>query len=403
MEYMTLEKYYYRKEANYEEEYNRRVSSIASKSLNLPIITSYDVEYNIFVMYTNEVINLLDKIHESVIKRKNRKPITEAISYKSFYIKNLMLEELIATNEIEGVSSSKKDLLLAFDDKTRNRRFYSITNKYNKIISGETLNFDDIISFRKIYDDLMESEISEDKMPDGKMFRKDEVFVTKGDGSQKPVHTPFKTEVEIMRHLELLMEFIKSNDVPSYIKIAISHYYFEYIHPFYDGNGRTGRFIASSMISEYDLFLAFKLSKIIKENQKQYLDSFIVTKHGLNRGDATPFVLMFLNMLLIATNEIDDDITKMEFKLNKIINYIDNNLVKKYDLSDQESNTIFIIAQVKTMDLPIKIQEIADAMGVSYQTSRKNVNYFVELGLVKRGNIYGTYNLDDRVYDDMLR
>ena len=68
---------------------------------------------------------------------------------------------------------------------------------------------------------------------------------------------------------------MNDDSIPYLIKIAITHYYFEYIHAFYDGNGRMGRYIASSMLYNLDPLIAMKLSSVIKNNYKRYLDSFV--------------------------------------------------------------------------------------------------------------------------------
>ena len=72
-------------------------------------------------------------------------------------------------------------------------------------------------------------------------------------------------------------------------------YFFEYIHPFYDGNGRTARFIASYFLAEHLNYLtALRLSVIIKRQRKKYYD--------LNR-DLTPFIYGFKTFLQV---EYDD-------------------------------------------------------------------------------------------------
>lgn len=61
----------------------------------------------------------------------------------------------------------------------------------------------------------------------------------------KTIYTPPQGEKEIRNYLKNLEDFINNNDdgIDPLIKVCLIHYQFESIHPFYDGNGRTGRIL----------------------------------------------------------------------------------------------------------------------------------------------------------------
>lgn len=67
--------------------------------------------------------------------------------------------------------------------------------------------------------------------------------VIKNTLTDEVVYTPPQEKSEILKYLKNLEEYINNDDdmVDPLIKLAIIHYQFESIHPFYDGNGRTGR------------------------------------------------------------------------------------------------------------------------------------------------------------------
>lgn|SRR5680860_106925 len=91
--------------------------------------------------------------------------------------------------------------------------------------------------------------------------------------NNKPIYTPPEGEDVIRNLLKNLEDFIHTeNDIDALIKLAIMHYQFEAIHPFFDGNGRTGRVINMLYIVEKELLDTpiLYLSKYIIENKNSY-------------------------------------------------------------------------------------------------------------------------------------
>ncbi|MFA7055542.1 MAG: Fic/DOC family N-terminal domain-containing protein [Acholeplasmataceae bacterium] len=93
------------------------------------------------------------------------------------------------------------------------------------------------------------------------------------DKTNEVVHTPPQNETEIRELMHNLELFINQNDdYDPLIQMALIHFQFESIHPFYDGNGRTGRIlnilylVLKEKLSEPILYL----SKYIIENKEQY-------------------------------------------------------------------------------------------------------------------------------------
>lgn len=93
------------------------------------------------------------------------------------------------------------------------------------------------------------------------------------DKNNEVVHTPPQNESEIRELMHNLELFINHNeDYDPLIQMALIHFQFESIHPFYDGNGRTGRLlnllylVLKGKISEPVLYL----SKYIMENKETY-------------------------------------------------------------------------------------------------------------------------------------
>jgi Fic family protein len=85
--------------------------------------------------------------------------------------------------------------------------------------------------------------------------------------------------------------------IPVFIRVAVFHYLFGYIHPFYDGNGRLSRFITACYLGQYlHPAVALGLSALIKERQRRYYELFSLTEADINRGELTPFIMGMLEL-----------------------------------------------------------------------------------------------------------
>ena len=105
--------------------------------------------------------------------------------------------------------------------------------------------------------------------------------------TQKEIHRGIYPESKIIECMEQALKVLNANEMDELFKVAVFHYLFGYIHPFYDGNGRTSRFISSYLLSkEFEPTIAYRLSYTIKENIKEYYQAFKIcndrhNKHGV--------------------------------------------------------------------------------------------------------------------------
>ena len=106
-------------------------------------------------------------------------------------------------------------------------------------------------------------------------FRKLPGTALKNDRTGEVVFTPPQNHNEIvalMRNLESFMNDEGMSDLDPLVKMAIMHHQFETIHPFYDGNGRTGRILNILYIIKAGLlgYPALYLSRYINQNKNEY-------------------------------------------------------------------------------------------------------------------------------------
>ena len=366
MEYELLSKIFYKKPTEYESIYDARFNSEAS--IKLPIKIHENVG---FIFNTNEITKLLVKIYKTINKINLLRTHLPNIAINSYIIKSLK-DEIALTNEIEGVRSTRKEIEDAIDSikNDKNARFKGLVDKYFKLISNEIIPLNNCEDIRTIYDALVLPEIEKENLPDGILFRKEPVQVV--SATQKENHRGIMPESKIIESLDLCFDFLKNDDIDSLIKISAFHYLFGYIHPFYDGNGRTSRFISSYLIkNELDVLLALKLSYTVKNNINKYYKAFDICNDRKNKGDITFFVVTFLELLSQASDDLYTKIADLNDQLNYYNNII-NTLVNEKVLNDKQAKCIFILCQNRLFDdTYMNMNTLTELLEKSDTTTRK--------------------------------
>ena len=299
--YEKLIKLYYKKK-NIDEEYIKRIENPATLITELKINPMkkgnkiLDKEYSLFY------VNLLEHtlLQEKIVKNSNKinyiSNKLSAIAIKEIIMK-ILSNELYKTNKIEGIETVKSEIHSSLkDDKKsskKNNKLEGIIKKYKDIMENnfeDTEHIDSLSSFRKIYDEMFEDfEKSGNYKLDGKYFRKNTVKVINGLGNT--IHIGVNGEEAIEKNIEDLIQFMNIKDIPFLIKASISHFFFEYIHPFYDGNGRFGRYLLSLYLArKLDNLTAFSVSYSISRNLDDYYKSFVEVEDVTNYGEITFFV-----------------------------------------------------------------------------------------------------------------
>ena len=411
--YEKLIKLYYKKK-NIEEEYIKRIENPATLITELKINPMkkgnkiLDKEYNLFY------VNLLEHtlLQEKIVKNSNKINYISnklpQIVFKEIIMK-ILSNELYKTNKIEGIETIKSEIYYSLkDDKKsskKNNKLEGIVKKYKDIMEKnfkDTQHIDNLSSFRKIYDEMFEGfEKSGNYKLDGKYFRKNTVKVINGLGNT--IHIGVNGEEAIEKNIESLIEFMDRKDIPFLVKASIIHFFFEYIHPFYDGNGRFGRYLLSLYLAKkLDNLTAFSISYSISRNLDDYYKSFVEMEDINNYGEITFFVENILKTIKNGQEMIIELLNDSVMRFKHSMEILDE-LTK--ELSEKENIILQIYLQnylFNDFEELTNVELTAIIGDLTQQTINKHTQELEKKGyLIKIKQRPLTYSLSKKITEKM--
>jgi len=411
--YENLIKLYYKKQ-NIEDEYTKRIENPATFITDLKINPMkreskiLDKEYNLFYVNLMEHTLLQQEIFENSKKiislsNPNEFPkiaITEIVN-------KILSNELYKTNKIEGIESSKSQIYSSLKENGKSNKkenkLDGIIKKYQDIMENnfeDTQHINNLSSFRKIYDEMFEDfEKSGNYKLDGKYFRKDSIQIV--NSTKKIIHIGINGEEAIEKNIENLIQFMNRKDIPFLVKASINHFFFEYIHPFYDGNGRFGRYLLSLYLArKLDILTAFSVSYSISKNLDDYYKSFVEVEDVNNYGEITFFVENILKTIKSGQEMIIELLNDSVMRFKHSMEIL-NELTK--DLSEKENIMLQIYLQnylfndfeeITNVELSYIIGDLTQQTINKYTQELEKKGYLVK---IKQRPL--TYTLADKITD----
>lgn len=389
-------KKYYKKE-NYKKSYEDRINFEASFKLDF-----FAGDYPLYFVFNSYTTNLLDRVR--VLDREiddlyNMLPDVAKYSF----LDDIIVEEIFSSNEIEGVRSTREEILLTKKqlevDSNANLRFKSVINSYLDL--GVTDKLRSLEDIRYYYDRIVGKEISDEDVPDSSLFRMRDVYIQSNrsyDGSY--IHRGLDADL-LNQYMEKWLMFMNDKNLHLMIRVAIGHYLFEYMHPFYDGNGRLGRFLSSMYIRNsysYLTSLAVSRGAFIKKND--YYKSFKQTNDEINMGELNYFVDEFVKIIIKAQEDMKDLLNNNIAKLDKSWDWLNDEFA-----DDKISLTVlFILSQdyIFSAGSGVSRETILEELSsTGFGNKTKNIRSFDKLegdGYIQRVKSRPiTYKLDDSI------
>lgn len=378
MNYEPLAKLYYKDKSVYTKIYNERFNNEFSYHLLFEIsgnkaffIIDYQISRKIEEIYyiSRQLDDILNQLPHIAFK---------------YYINKNLIDEIMLTNDIEGVYSTRKEISQIIempDNSTKKVRLMGLVKKYQKLINGEKIPLSSCNDIRLLFDEIVLNEIEEDEKTDGEIFRMGSVSVCTATDKEK--HRGLYPEKKLIDFLNKSLDFLTNeNNVGSLVKIAVFHYLFGYAHPFYNGNGRTSRFISSYLLCNIlNQSIALRISYTIKNDKNKYYKAFDICNDPKNKGDITPFIYSFIDIIKNAAKSSLENLESLKQRL-EYYSTIHENIYNFFE-NDLQSKIVYILIQNALFSRKgVFIEELKHHLECSEATIRKNIKSLIKHGLI---------------------
>ena len=311
-------------------------------------------------------------------------------SLKKGFLTNSAVEEAITSAIYEGANSTRAQAkaFIASEERPKNKDEWMLINnfkamKWIKQHSKEQVSNQLILEIHQM---ISQNTLKGDDANFCGKFRNGPVYVGKHEGI---AHT------KIGETLNEVIELVNGHPrfLHGLIKGILLHYFIAYIHPFFDGNGRTARTLFYFKMIKHDLKFVelLAISANLKEHGKRYEKSFeLVKEHEL---DMTFFIDFCLDSLVVALG-------KVEKKVDDLMSF--SGFTKSMGLS---SNQVLLLQRMALNKYrAITIEEYAGDIGKSREIARKELKGLWEKGLLreeKKGKKF-TYLIKSKKVADLI-
>jgi Fic family protein len=308
-------------------------------------------------------------------------------------INTLSLQEARASSAIENIITTQDELFQSDYARKifRTPATKEVYNYAHALRSGsERLKPTNLLTLNQILD--IQSMLEENRAG----FRKLPGTELKNDLTGETIYTPPQSYDEIVRHMGNLEQFINDDllsDLDPLVKLAIIHHQFESIHPFYDGNGRTGRIINILYLVKEGLLdmPILYLSRYINQNKSEY---YALLQRVRTEGAWEEWVLFMLEAIYRTSMHTIAIIQDIRGLMQSQKGRIRSELPRIY--SQDLLNNLFKHPYTK-------IDWLISDLSVSRNTAIKYFDTLVDLGILSKKRIWReSYYINTDLYNFLL-
>ena len=261
----------------------------------------------------------------------------------SFAKRAMMSQEIKANNTIEGIT----DDLSIIDEVIKNKsslsdrekkRIINLYHGYQYILTHKDINKE---TLRELYLLLSDEILGDyDKTSMGEYYRTKPVYILKGSSLNNDYYEGINPK-QIDCYMNYFIDYINSdfltgNEIDSFVKSQIMHFYFVHIHPYPDVNGRTSRTVAMWYLLNQKSYPYVIFNRAISFSKSMYEKNLIITR---DTDNITLFLkYMLKNTLLELEKEYiignikrnsDANLTKVDLQMIEYLLTTNSNLTAK--------------------------------------------------------------------------
>ncbi len=335
---------------------------------------------------TKKVLKSLPSAHAALAELKG---IASTIPNQNILINTLGLQEAIDSSAIENIITTHDDLykseLNLSSFKSLNAK--EVQNYISALKKGFKLTSESGLLTNKTI--LQIQEVLEDNKAG---FRKLPGTALKNAATGDTIYTPPQDYDEILRLMTNLEKYIndsESRTIDPLIKMAIIHFQFESIHPFYDGNGRTGRIIN----------ILYLINEKLQNLPILYLSSYII-KHKTDYYTYLQKVRekdLWEDWILFMVKGIEEtarETIELILKIKDLMFEYKHQLRDNYKFYSQDLlNNLFKHPYTK-------IEFVVNDLGVSRLTAANYLNKLADDKILKKEKLgTGNYYINERLFE----
>lgn len=333
------------------------------------------------IQYDQELAKLTILAERNVARLRG---IGETLPDPRVLIRAYLKVEAVQSSRIEGTMASLEDLnkseVAGKPEEAEQLRLREVVNyveaqkgALDRLRGGGKIDMNLVLDAHK---KIMRRVRGGDKSP-GK-FRNTQNWII--GGRNNIIYTP-PPPSHVPKMLDDLEAFIREeHDISPLIKCAIVHYQFEAIHPFRDGNGRTGRLLLPLLLYEAGLMPSplLYLSPYFEDNLSRYRKGLLDVSQ---KSDWKEWISFFLEAFAEQASSTIMNIEKMQEIHNRY-----KNLLKQKEAAPRA----ILLTDYLIENTYITIPRAQSYLGTSYPTARNTVQALLDAGILEEiGNVKG--------------